>query len=189
MTKQTSNYSQSVYAPAPEADRIKTHTLSILVENQPGALSKIIGFFTGRGYNIDALSVAETDQNSSLSRTIITTSGADIVLELIKAQLESLIQVRSVKDLTVSGPFIAREVALAKFSLTALSDGDRTALEDAADDFEARVISKTQKVIVFECVNTAEQIEKFVTRMRRFSPLGISRSGIAAVPSGSAPSR
>ncbi len=184
MTKDNSGYSQSVYAPASEVDKIHTHTLSILVENKPGALAKIIGFFTGRGYNIDSLSVAETDKNYSLSRLIIVTSGADMVLELIKAQLESLIQVREVRDLTTSGPFVAREVALVKIGLRSISNSDQRDLDEILSDYDATVVTKTKAAAIYQCIGSGEQVRKFVNAMRAFDPLGISRSGIAALYSG-----
>lgn len=187
MTKQTSGYSQSVYAPKTEVDKIHTHTLSILVENKPGALAKIIGFFTARGYNIDSLSVAETDRNYSLSRLIIVTSGADIVLELIKTQLQSLIQVRAVRDLTTSGPFVARELAMVKINLNTMADGDRHDLKTVVEDFDATVVTKTKDNVIYQCVGPRDHISDFVSAMRAFDPLGISRSGIAALPSGAAP--
>ena len=183
----SSSYSKSVYAPQAEVDKIKTHTLSILVENKPGALAKIIGFFTGRGYNIDSLSVAETDKNYSLSRLVIVTSGADIVLELIKAQLQSLIQVRSVRDLTTSGPFVAREIALVKLSLSALADGDKRDLQDVVEEFDATVVTKTKDNVIYQCIGASDHVTDFVNAVRAFDPLGISRSGIAALPSGAAP--
>jgi acetolactate synthase-1/3 small subunit len=186
MAKDTSGYSQSVYSPAPEREKITTHTLSILVENKPGALAKIIGFFTGRGYNIDSLSVAETDKNYSLSRLIIVTSGADIVIELIKTQLQSLIQVRGVRDLTTSGPFVARELALVKIPLVGLSDGDRRDLNEAVEDFDATIVAKTKESIIYQCIGPSDHVTDFVGAMRGFDPLGISRSGIAALPSGNA---
>ncbi|HCQ70575.1 MAG: acetolactate synthase small subunit [Alphaproteobacteria bacterium] len=187
MTNPNSGYSKSVYAPSGEVDKIKTHTLSILVENKPGALAKIIGFFTGRGYNIDSLSVAETDKNYSLSRLVIVTSGADIVLELIKSQLQSLIQVRSVRDLTTSGPFVARELALVKLSLLSLSDGDKRDLQDVTSEYDATIVTKTKENVIYQCIGSSAHVTDFVSAIRAFDPLGISRSGIAALPSGSAP--
>ncbi len=184
MTKQGSNYSKSVYAPAPEVDEIERHTLSILVENKPGALAKIIGFFTARGYNIDSLSVAETDQSFSLSRLIIVTSGVDIVIEHIKTQLQTLIQVRSVRDLTTHGPYVAREIALAKLPTGAMSDGDRADLSVIVEEHDAVVTAQTKKTTIYQCIGMAEQVDDFIQAMRGLRPLGISRSGIAALPSG-----
>lgn len=184
MSKQDSNYSKSVYAPAAEIEKIKRHTLSILVENKPGALAKIIGYFTARGYNIDSLSVAETDQNFSLSRLIVVTSGADIVIEHIKTQLQTLIQVRSVRDLTVHGPYIAREIAMVKLPTGTMSDGDKADLKDIIEDHDAIITAQTKKTTIYQCIGTAEQVDEFIQAMRGLRPLGISRSGIAALPSG-----
>ncbi len=186
MNNQPSSYSKSVYAPAQEVDKIKRHTLSILVENKPGALSKIVGYFTARGYNIDSLSVAETDQNFSLSRLIIVTSGADIVIEHIKVQLQTLIQVRSVRDLTVHGPYVAREIALVKLPTGAMSDGDKADLKNIIEDHDVTITAKTKKTTIYQCLGSAQQINDFIAAVRAFNPLGISRSGIAALPSGDA---
>lgn len=187
LTKEKSGYSQSVYAPGPEVDKLKTHTLSILVENKPGALAKIIGFFTGRGYNIDSLSVAETDKNYSLSRLIIVTSGADMVLEQIKTQLRTLIQVRSVRDLTVRGPYVARELGLVKIALSEMTDQARDKVQVVVDAFDANVIEKDPEGVVYECVGNAAHVDAFIKAFRPFNPLDIARSGIAAVPSGAEP--
>ena len=105
-TKRKSNYSKSVYAPGRDQGEIKTHTLSILAKNEPGAMAKMIGLLAGRGYNIDSMTAAETDHDHNLSRLTIVTSGTEMVIDQICAQLEKLIPVRAVRDLTSYGPHI-----------------------------------------------------------------------------------
>src|SRR5476651_2457215 len=106
--------STSHYPAAPIAEKIQTHTLSVIVDNEPGVLARVIGLFSGRGYNIDSLTVSETEHEKHLSRITIVTTGTPMVIEQIKHQLERLVQVRRVHDLTVEGPSIERELAMVK---------------------------------------------------------------------------
>jgi len=172
---------QSVYAPGPEEKKIKAHTLSILVENQPGALSKIVGFFTARGHNIDSLSVAETDHNQHLSRITIVTKATEATLELIKTQLSTLIQVRSIRDLTVHGPFIAREVGLMKIRLDALSAAQKDEAKQIAVAHGAVALVTPQDSTIYQMVATAPEVSDFFDAMRAYNPTDVSRSGVAAI--------
>ncbi|HJN22905.1 MAG TPA: acetolactate synthase small subunit, partial [Rhodospirillales bacterium] len=95
-------------------ENIQFHTIAILVNNEPGVLARVIGLFSGRGYNIDSLTVAEVKHSENLSRITIVTSGTPMIIEQIKAQLERLVPVHRVSDLTVEGPFVKRELALVK---------------------------------------------------------------------------
>src|SRR5512146_3092247 len=106
--------STSHYPAAPVAEKIETHTLSVIVDNEPGVLARVIGLFSGRGYNIDSLTVAEVDHVHGLSRINIVTSGTTAVIEQIKALLEKLVPVHKVSDLTIEGPHVERELALVK---------------------------------------------------------------------------
>src|SRR6187455_2645111 len=104
----------SAYFIAKETEAPETHTLSVLVDNEPGVAARIIGLFSGRGYNIESLTVAEVDAEKALSRFTIVTSGTPMVLEQIQHQLERLVSSRAVKDLTAEGPHLERELALIK---------------------------------------------------------------------------
>src|SRR5271170_3107500 len=122
------------------AEDIERHTIAVLVDNEPGILARVVGLFSGRGYNIDSLTVAEVDRANSLSRITVVTSGTRMIIEQIKAQLSRLVPVRKVRDLTDEGPFVEREMALFKV----VGKGERRieALR-LADIFRARVIDST----------------------------------------------
>src|SRR5437764_8128131 len=123
------------------------HTLSVLVDNEPGVLARVIGLFSGRGYNIDSLTVSETEHEKHLSRITIVTSGTPMVIEQIKHQLERLVQVRRVHDLTVEGPSIERELAMVKVK----GEGDhRVEARRLAAAFRARVIDASIESFSFE---------------------------------------
>src|SRR5471032_960569 len=92
----------------------ETHTLCVLVDNEPGVLARVIGLFSGRGYNIDSLTVSETEHQKHLSRITIVTRGTPMVIEQIKNQLDRLVPVHRVVDLTLAGPAIERELAMVK---------------------------------------------------------------------------
>ncbi len=179
--KRKSNFSQSVYAPGQDQGEIETHTLSILAENQPGVMAKIIGLFAGRGYNIDTLTAAETDHDNNLSRLTIVTSGVAIELDQIKNQLESLVPVRSVRDLTTYGPHVDRELALVKVV------GDKEQRVEAlriADVFRARAVDSTLESFVFEVTGASEKVDAFIKLMRPLGMIDVSRSGVAAISRG-----
>lgn len=181
MAKRKSNYSKSVYAPGQDPGALQTHTFSLLVDNQPGVLARVIGLFSGRGYNIDSLTVAETDHDRNLSRITIVSSGTEMVLDQIKAQLESIIPVRSVRDLTTFGPYVDRELALVKVAGT--SDKRVEALR-IADIFRARVVDSTLESFVFEVTGTSEKVDAFIDLMRPLGLVDVSRSGVAAISRG-----
>ena len=111
---QASAASTSHYPAAPTAERIEHHTLSVIVDNEPGVLARVIGLFSGRGYNIDSLTVSETEHEKHLSRITIATTGTPMVIEQIKNQLDRLVPVHRVVDMTVGGPSIERELAMVK---------------------------------------------------------------------------
>ena len=179
--KSKNGASKSVYAPSTVTDTTQSHTLSILIANEPGALARIIGLFSGRGYNIDSLTVAETDHGKHLSRVTIVTSGKDMVLTLIKTQLESLVQVHSVRDLTIHGPYVSRELALVKVTST---DNKRVEALRIADIFRARVVDSTLESFVFEITGESSKIDAFVELMHPLGLSDVSRSGVAAISRG-----
>jgi acetolactate synthase-1/3 small subunit len=183
-TKKKDNKSKSVYAPAPRAEKAEKHTLSILVDNEPGVLARVIGLFSGRGYNIDSLTVAETDQDKHLSRITVVCSGTQVVIEQIIAQLERLIPVRSVRNLKEDGPHVDRELALLK---VAGRNEKRIEALRIADIFRARVVDSTIESFVFEVTGTTEKIEAFIDLMRPLGLIDLSRSGVAAISRGKNP--
>ncbi len=157
------------------------HTISVLVENEAGVLARVIGLFSGRGYNIDSLTVAEVDASRTLSRITIVTSGTPMVIEQIKAQLERLVVVHKVSDLTLEGPHVERELALIK---VAGSGEKRVESLRIADIFRARVVDSTNESFVFEMTGTTGKINAFIELMLPLGLLEISRTGIAAIMRG-----
>ena len=128
------------------SDTLESHTLAVLVENEPGVLARVIGLFSGRGYNIESLTVAEVDHTGHLSRITLVTTGTPQVIEQIKAQLGRIVPVHEVHDLTVEGPSVGRELALLKVS----GQGDkRVEALRLADIFRANVVDSTLESFVF----------------------------------------
>ncbi|WP_158043947.1 acetolactate synthase small subunit [Skermanella pratensis] len=162
---------------------IEKHTISVLVDNEPGVLARVIGLFSGRGYNIESLTVAEVDSEQQVSRITIVTSGTRMIIEQIKNQLDRLVPVHRVRDLTDEGPFIERELALIKVAGT----GDRR-IESLriADIFKARVVDATLNSFVFEMTGTAAQLDDFIGLMRQLGLVDVSRTGAAAISKGAA---
>ncbi|MGB0719645.1 MAG: acetolactate synthase small subunit [Bdellovibrionales bacterium] len=173
--------SKSVYADGPDNQTIETHTLAIIVKNEPGVLARVIGLFTGRGYNIESLTVAETDHEKHTSRITVVSSGTPMVLEQIKAQLEQLVPVVRVRDLTTFGPHVNRELALVK---VAGSGEKRIESLRIADIFRARAVDSTLESFIFEITGTTEKIDAFIDLMRPLGLVDVSRTGIAAISRG-----
>src|SRR5678815_5656250 len=137
----------SHYPAAPTAQKPETHTLSVLVDNEPGVLARVIGLFSGRGYNIESLTVSETEHEAHLSRITIVTTGTPMVIEQIQHQLERLVPVHSVTDLTVKGNPIERELAMVK---VAGKGEKRVEALRLAEAFRAQVIDASTEHFVFE---------------------------------------
>jgi acetolactate synthase-1/3 small subunit len=156
-------------------------TISVLVENEAGVLARVIGLFSGRGYNIDSLTVAPVDTNRNQSRINVVTSGTPMVIEQIKAQLDRLVPVYKVADLTREGPHVAREMALVK--VVATGDNRVESLR-IAEAFRARVVDTSVSSFVFELTGASEKVEAFVELMRPLGLAEISRTGIAAIARG-----
>ena len=175
---------QSVYGNAPEQEAIETHILAVLVENEPGVLARVVGLFSGRGYNIDSLTVAEVNQAEHLSRITIVCTGTPMVVEQIKNQLGRLVPVRKVSDLTLEGPYVERELALLK--VTGKGDKRIEALR-TADIFRARVVDSTLESFVFEITGTAGKINAFIDLMVPLGLIDVSRTGAAAISRGMLP--
>jgi acetolactate synthase I/III small subunit len=169
------------YPAATVHERAERHTLSVLVDNEPGVLARVIGLFSGRGYNIDSLTVSETEHAKHLSRITIVTTGTPMVIEQIKNQLERLVPIHRVSDLTVAGGAIERELAMVKVRGT--GDNRVEALR-LADAFRARVIDATTESFVFELTGRSDKIDGFIELMLPLGLIEVSRTGIVAISRG-----
>jgi len=159
----------------------ETHTISVLVDNEPGVLARVIGLFSGRGYNIESLTVAEVQHTDNLSRITIVTSGTPMVIEQIKAQLYRLVPVHAVHDLTIEGPHVEREVALVKVVGTGEK---RVEALRIADIFEARVADTTLESFVFEVTGKTNHLNRFIDLMGPLGLIEVARTGVAAISRG-----
>ncbi len=160
----------------------RTATISVLVENEAGVLARVIGLFSGRGYNIDSLTVAPVEDERGRSRINVVTSGTEMVIEQIKAQLDRLVPVHRVADLSREGAFIAREMALIK--IVAGGGERRSEALRLADAFRARVVDATTESFVFEMTGSTEKLDAFVELMRPLGLAEVSRTGVAAIARG-----
>ena len=165
----------------PNGEVIENHTLAILVDNEAGVLARVIGLFSGRGYNIESLTVAEVDHEGHLSRITIVTRGTPAVIEQIKAQLGRIVPVHEVHDLTVEGPSVERELAL--FKVAGQGDKRIEALR-LAEIFRANVVDSTLESFVFEMTGTSEKIDAFADLMRPLGLVEMARTGVAALSRG-----
>lgn len=163
-------------------EAIETHTLCVVVDNEPGVLARVIGLFSGRGYNIDSLTVSETEHEAHVSRITIVTSGTRNVIEQIRAQLDRMVPVHSVADLTMQGNAIERELALIK---VAGKGEKRMEALRLADAFRARVIDATAESFVFELTGKTSKVDQFISLMQPLGLVEVSRTGIAAISRGS----
>jgi acetolactate synthase-1/3 small subunit len=163
------------------ANLIERHTIAVLVDNEPGILARVVGLFSGRGYNIESLTVAETDAREHLSRITIVTRGTPMVIEQIKAQLDRLVPVHKVSDLTLVGPHVERELALVK---VAGSGDKRVESLRIADVFRAKAVDSTNASFVFEITGSAEKIEAFIKLMEPLGLIEVSRTGVVAIARG-----
>ncbi len=160
---------------------LRSATISVLVENEPGILARVVGLFSGRGYNIDSLTVAPVESGGTRSRINIVTSGTEMVIEQIKAQLDRLVPVHRVADLSRQGPHIAREMALIKV----VGAGEkRVEALRIADAFRARVMDATQESFVFELTGMTEKLDAFLELMRPLGLAEVSRTGVVAIARG-----
>lgn len=165
----------------PHKEVHERHTLSIIVDNEAGVLARVIGLFSGRGYNIESLTVAEIDHTGRRSRITVVTAGTPSVIEQIKAQLGRIVPVHEVHDLTVEGRAVEREIALFKVT----GDGnDRVEALRLADIFRANVVDSTLQSFIFEVTGTPEKIDAFAELMRPLGLVEMARTGIAALGRG-----
>lgn len=160
---------------------MRSATISVLVENESGVLARVIGLFSGRGYNIDSLTVAPVERDGSKSRITIVTSGTEMVIEQIKAQLGRLVPVYKVADLSKEGPHLARELALIKVVGTGNARQEALRLADA---FRARVIDASTESFIFELTGATDKLDAFLDLMRPLGLAEVSRTGVAAIARG-----
>ena len=155
--------------------------ISVLVENEAGVLARVIGLFSGRGYNIDSMTVAPVEDERHRSRINIVTSGTEMVIEQIKAQLDRLVPVHRVSDLTLEGPHVAREMAMIKVIGTGEKRSEALRIAEA---FRARVIDATVESFVFEMTGSTDKLDAFAALMRPLGLAEVSRTGVAAIARG-----
>ena len=164
-----------------EPQKIERHTISVLVDNEPGILARVVGLFSGRGYNIESLTVAEVDVQRHLSRITIVTSGTVMIIEQIKAQLGRLVPVHRVSDLTAEGPCLERELALIKVRGTGEKRVESLRI---ADIFRARVVDSTIESFVFEMTGSTDKLNAFINLMQPLGLIDVSRTGVVAIARG-----
>ncbi len=163
------------------SDRVEKHVIACIVDNEFGVLARVVGLFSGRGYNIESLTVTEVDAEESLSRITLITSGTPMVIEQIKAQLGRLVPVHTVVDLTMAGPHVSRELALVKVR----GRGEaRVESLRIADIFRARVVDSSIESFVFELTGAADKIDAFIALMRPLGLVEVARTGAAAIARG-----
>ncbi len=162
-------------------ERLRKATISVLVDNESGVLARVIGLFSGRGYNIDSLTVAAVDDDRGRSRINVVTTGTEMVIEQIKAQLDRLVPVHRVADLTKDGPHVAREMALIKVVATGENRVESLRIAGA---FRARTVDTTTGSFVFELTGSIDKVDAFIELMRPIGLAEVSRTGIAAIARG-----
>jgi acetolactate synthase-1/3 small subunit len=171
----------SAYFMAQETQKPERHTLSVLVDNEPGILARVVGLFSARGYNIDSLTVSETEHDKGLSRITVVTVATPKVLIQIKAQLERLVPVHRVHDLTAEGKVLERELALVKVA----GEGEhRVETLRLADAFRAQVVDATTESFVFEVTGKPSKIDSFIALMVPLGLVEVVRTGLAAISRG-----
>ena len=178
---QPANQPASAYFMEERHEPTEAHTLSVLVQNEPGVLARVIGLFSGRGYNIESLTVSETENQKHVSRITIVTTGTPMVIEQIKHQLDRMVPVYRVVDMTLTGRSIERELAMVKLRGTGEHRVESLRLAEA---FRARVIDATTESFVFEITGNSAKINQFIDLMRPLGLVEVSRTGVAAIGRG-----
>jgi acetolactate synthase-1/3 small subunit len=156
-------------------------TFAVLVDNEPGVLARVVGLFSARGYNIESLTVAETDPSTRASRITIVTSGTPLILEQIRAQLERMVSIRGVHDVSSDPLGIERELALLKVRGTGEQRAEALRL---ADIFRAKVVDTTHESFVFELTGASSKIDNFIGLMQPLGLTEISRTGVLSITRG-----
>jgi acetolactate synthase-1/3 small subunit len=181
MSKTAAAYPPSPYSSPLGKSNTESHTLSVLVDNEPGVLARVVGLFSGRGFNIESLTVAEVAHETHLSRITIVTSGTPEVVEQVRHQLERLVPIHSVTDLTLAVRAIERELAMVKVRGKGESRVEALRLAEA---FRAKVIDATTESFIFEITGAPRKIDDFVELMRGIGLVEVSRTGVAAISRG-----
>jgi acetolactate synthase-1/3 small subunit len=164
-----------------QIEQDERHTISVLVDNEPGVLARVVGLFSGRGYNIESLTVSETEHEAHVSRITLITTGTPQVIDQIKAQLDRLVPVHTVIDLTVADSGVERELALVKVA----SKGEqRVEALRLAEAFRAQIVDATTQSFVFEITGKTNKIDQFVNLMGPIGLVEVSRTGVAAISRG-----
>ena len=166
---------------APKDQEIETRIIAVLVDNEPGVLARVIGLFSGRGYNIESLTVTEVDPTEHMSRITVVTSGTPQILEQIKAQLDRLVPVHTVSDLTQEGRYVERELALVK---VAGKGNKRVEALRIADVFRARTVDSSHSHFTFEMTGRSLKLDAFIDLMRPLGLIDVSRTGVVAIARG-----
>ncbi len=160
------------------AEPIERHVISLLVDNEPGVLARVVGLFSGRGYNIESLTVAEVESGKALSRINVVTSGSSMIIEQIKAQLDRLVPIHKVSDLTEEGSHVERELTLVKV----INNGEKRSQSlELAKKFQAVVIDDSKDSLVIEIVSNTERVNSFIQLMEPLGLVEISRTGVVAI--------
>ena len=167
-----------------QKSNIERHTIAVLVDNEAGVLARVVGLFSGRGYNIESLTVAEVDPVERLSRITIVTSGTPMIIEQIKNQLDRLVPIHKVRDLTIDGAALERELALVKVRSTGEKRVESLRI---ADIFRARVVDATIESFVFEMTGSTDKLNAFIGLMRPLGLVDVARTGVAAIARGPEP--
>ena len=165
-----------------ENDYVRSHALAILVDNQVGALARVVSMFSARGYNIDSLTVAKVASNENISRITIITSGTPLKIEQIKSQLGRIVLVHKVVDLTSEGDYVSRELIFVKVK----SKGEkRVEALRTADIFRAKVVDSTKQSFIFELTGSSDKLDAFITLMKDLGLIEVARTGSVAISRGS----
>ena len=171
---------KSVYDSNIVSGKIKRHLITVLVDNEPGVLARVVGMFSGRGYNIDSLNVAEVVTKEQLSRITIVTHGTDGVVELIRKQLMNIVPVHSVSNLVEEGSPVEAEVALVYLDV---DDSNKKNALNICDIYRARKIENEHNTTVFEIAGTSERINAFIKEISKIVEIDVVRSGPVAISS------
>jgi len=166
---------------AAKASDVQEHTFSVLVDNEAGVLHRVVGLFSGRGYNIESLTVSEVDEDQHLSKITVVTSGTPQIIDQIRAQLDRLVPVHRVANLTTDGPSVQREMGLIKVVGTGES---RVEALRIADIFRAQVVDSTNRSFVFEITGSSDKLDAFIDLMKPLGLADVSRTGIVAIARG-----
>ena len=160
----------------------RSHALSVIVDNQVGALARVVSMFSARGYNIDSLTVAQVGYDENISRITIVTSGTSMMIEQVKSQLGRLVPVRRVVDLTAEGPFVSRELIFVKVKC---KGEKRVEALRTADIFRAKVVDSTKQSFIFELTGSSDKLDAFISLMKELGLIELARTGAVAISRGS----